>query len=255
MERSLVPGLERGLKIIVLLEKEKDGLSFGELLDKTGIPRPSLARILNILEAYNFIRNSSDGRYRLGYRLLSLGYTVYSQLDLVGEAKPFLTELVELTGETAELTILDRGEILYIDKVDSPEPIRLVARTGSRYKTLHCTAIGKVYLAYMGEDFLKSYLSNIGLPSFTEKTITDPKVLKAQLEEIRIKGYAFDDEEVRIGVRRIASPIFGSFERLVGVLGIAGPTFRITLDRIEKLGEIVKDIGMRLSERFGYKTV
>ncbi|MBC7321203.1 IclR family transcriptional regulator, partial [bacterium] len=68
------------------------------------------------------------------------------------------------------------------------------------------------------------------------------------------RGYAFDDEEVRIGVRRVASPIFGSFKGLVGVLGIAGPIFRITLDRIEELGGIVKDIGMRLSERFGYRT-
>lgn len=254
MEKSLVPGLERGLKIIELLEREKEGLSFGELLDRTGIPRPSLARILNVLETYDFIRNSVDGRYRLGYKLLSLGYTVYSQLDLVGEAKPFLMKLVELTGETAELTVLDRGEILYIDKIDSPEAIRLVARIGSRYKTLHCTAIGKVYLAYMGEDFLENYLSSVGLPSFTEKTITNPEILRKQLEEIRSRGYAFDDEEVRIGVRRVASPIFGSFKGLVGVLGIAGPIFRITLDRIEELGGIVKDIGMRLSERFGYRT-
>lgn len=253
MEKSLVPGLERGLKVIELLEKEKNGLSFGELLDRTGIPRPSLARILNILETYNFIRNSTDGKYRLGYRLLSLGYTVYSQLDLVSEARPFLMKLVELTGETAELTILDRGEILYIDKIDSPEPIRLVARIGSRYKTLHCTAVGKVYLAYMGEKFLNDYLSNVGLSPFTEKTITNPELLKKHLEEIRLKGYAFDDEEVRIGIRRVASPIFSSFEGLIGVLGIAGPTFRITLDRIEGLGEIVKDIGVRLSEKLGYR--
>ncbi|MGC8716875.1 MAG: IclR family transcriptional regulator [bacterium] len=254
MKKSLVPGLERGLRIIELLEKERDGLSFGELLDKTGIPRPSLARILNILEAYNFIRNSSDGRYRLGYRLLSLGYRVYSQLDLVSEAKPFLVKLVKLTGETAELTVFDRGEILYIDKIDSPEPIRLVARIGSRYKTLHCTAIGKVYLAYMGENFLESYLFNIGLPSFTEKTITSEEVLRRELEEIRSKGYAFDDEEVRIGVRRIASPVFGSFKGLVAVIGIAGPTFRITLDRKEKLGEKVKEVAMGLSVKLGYES-
>ncbi len=254
MKKSLVPGLERGLRIIELLEKERDGLSFGELLDKTGIPRPSLARILNILEAYDFIRNSSEGRYRLGYRLLSLGYTVYSQLDLVSEAKPFLVKLVELTGETAELTVFDRGEILYIDKVESPEPIRLVARIGSRYKTLHCTAIGKVYLAYMGDDFLESYLSNVGLPSFTEKTITNEEVLRRELEEIRSKGYAFDDEEVRLGVRRIASPVFGSFKGLVAVIGIAGPTFRITLDRKEKFGEIVKEVAMGLSVKLGYES-
>lgn len=254
MKKSLVPGLERGLRIIELLEKERDGLSFGELLDKTGIPRPSLARILNILEAYDFIRNSSEGRYRLGYRLLSLGYTVYSQLDLVSEAKPFLVKLVELTGETAELTVFDRGEILYIDKIDSPEPIRLVARIGSRYKTLHCTAIGKVYLAYMGDDFLESYLSNVGLPSFTEKTITNEEVLRRELEEIRSKGYAFDDEEVRLGVRRIASPVFGSFKGLVAVIGIAGPTFRITLDRKEKFGEIVKEVAMGLSVKLGYES-
>ncbi|HON72542.1 MAG TPA: IclR family transcriptional regulator [bacterium] len=253
MKKSLVPGLERGIKILELLEKEKEGLTFGDLLEKTGIPKPSLARILNLLESHNFIRNSSDGRYRLGFRLLSLGYSVYTNLDLIREARPFLTELVDLTGETVELAILDGGEILYIDKIESPEPIRLVARIGSRYKTLHCTAVGKVFLAYMGEDFFKDYLARVGLPSFTEKTITDVEVLKAQLDEIRSRGYAFDDEEVRSGVRRIASPVFGSFKGLVAVIGIAGPTFRITVERKEELGEIVKRVAMGLSERFGYK--
>lgn len=253
MEGSLVPSLERGLKILELLEKEKEGLTFGELLEKTEIPKPSLARILNLLESYNFVRNSSDGKYRLGFRLLSLGYSVYTNLDLVREAKPFLKELVDTTGETVELAILDREEILYIDKIESPEPIRLVARIGSRYKTLHCTAVGKVFLAYMGEDFLKNYLVRVGLSPFTEKTITDVKVLKAQLDEVRLKGYAFDDEEVRLGVRRIASPVFGSFKGLVAVVGIAGPTFRITLERKEELGEVVKRVAMRLSERFGYR--
>jgi DNA-binding IclR family transcriptional regulator len=254
MEKSLVPGLERGLKIIELLEKKREGLTFGELLEVTGIPRPSLARILNILESYDFIRNSIDGRYRLGFKLLSLGYIVYSQLDLVREARPFLLKLVELTGETVELAVLDRGEILYIDKIESPEPIRLVARIGSRYKTLHCTAIGKVFLAYSGEEFLKDYLSKVGLPPFTEKTITSEEILRKELEEIRSRGYAFDDEEVRLGVRRIASPVFGSFKGLVAVIGIAGPTFRITLDKKEELGEIVKEVAMGLSVKLGYES-
>jgi len=85
------------------------------------------------------------------------------------------------------------------------------------------------------------------------KTITDAEVLKAQLYEIRSRGYAFDDEEVRLGVRRIASPVFGSFKGLVAVIGIAGPTFRITVERKEELGEMVKRVAMGLSERFGYK--
>lgn len=254
VKRSLVPALERGLCIIELLERGKDGLTFSEIQIKSGIPKPSLARILNILESYDFIRNSVDGKYRLGFKLLSLGYVVYSQLDLVREAKPFLVKLVELTRETTELAILDRGEILYIDKIESPEPIRLVARIGSRYKTLHCTAVGKVFLAYVEEGFLKDYLSKVGLPSFTEKTITSEEVLRRELEEIRFRGYAFDDEEVRLGVRRIASPVFGSFKGLVAVIGIAGPTFRITLDKKEELGEIVKEVAMGLSVKLGYES-
>lgn len=253
MEKSLVPGLERGIKILELLERTKDGLTFGELLEKTGIPKPSLARILNLLESYNFIRNSTDGRYRLGFKLLSLGYSVYTNLDLVREAKPFLTRLVDLTGETAELAILDREEILYIDKVESPEPIRLVARIGSRYKTLHCTAVGKIFLAYMGKDFLKDYLSRVGPPPFTEKTITDENTLIEELNLVRMKGYAFDDEEVRLGVRRIAAPVFDSLKGLVAVIGIAGPTFRITIEKKEELGEVVRGVAISLSEKLGYK--
>jgi len=254
VKRSLVPALERGLGIIELLEEEKDGLTFSELQIKSGIPKPSLARILNILEDYDYVRTFSDGKYKLGFKLLSLGYSVYSQLDLVSEAKPFLLKLVELTRETAELAVLDRGEILYLDKIDSPEPMRLVARIGSRYKTLHCTAVGKVFLAYMGEEFLKEYISKVGLIKFTENTIVDEDILRKELDEVRTQEYAFDDEEVRIGVRRIASPVFGSFKGLVAVIGIAGPTFRITLDKKEELGEIVKEVAMGLSVKLGYES-
>jgi len=164
-----------------------------------------------------------------------------------------MQKLMEESEETVELAILDDKEIVYIDKLESYESIRLVARIGSRYSTLHPTAVGKVFLAYMPEEDFESIIRERGLKRFTENTITDAEKLKEELKEIRAKGYGFDDQEVKLGVRRIAAPIFDHSEKIAGVIGIAGPTFRMRRERKEELGRMVKQAAEEISNELGWE--
>jgi len=164
-----------------------------------------------------------------------------------------MQRLMEKSKETVELAILDDKEIVYIDKLESYESIRLVAHIGSRYSTLHPTAVGKVFLAYMSEEDFEYIIRERGLKKFTENTITDAEKLKEELKEIRANGYAFDDQEVRLGVRRIAAPIFDHSNTLVGSISIAGPTFRMRRGRKEELGRIVKEAAGEISNELGWE--
>jgi len=160
-----------------------------------------------------------------------------------------MQRLMEKSKETVELAILDDKEIVYIDKHESYESMRLVAHIGSRYSTLYPTAVGKVFLAYMSEKDFEYILRERGLKKFTENTITDAEKLK----EIRAKGYAFDDQEVRLGVRHIAAPIFDHSKKLAGVIGIAGPTFRMRRGRKGELGRMVKQAAEEISNELGWE--
>ena len=237
-----------------LLASEKRELGFNEILRKIDIPKPSLSRILTTLVTKGYLRqNPLNRKYWLGSKLLVIGSVILDRLDLREIARPYLQRLVEETGETAELGILDEGHLLYIDKRESSESIRLFARVGSRYANFHASAPGKVLLAYFSDEELEDFLKSNGLPKITEKTITTPSQLKKELVEIRKNGAAFDDQEVRLGVRRIAVPIFDHRKKLAGVIGIAGPTFRITLREKAQFVKPVVNAGKAISKELGYR--
>jgi len=138
-----------------------------------------------------------------------------------------------------------------LDKCESIESIRLVAQIGSRYRALHPTAVGKVFLAYMPEEEFMHIIKERGLNKYTENTITEINTLKKELRKIRLNGYAFDDQEVRLGVRRISAPIFNYSNQLVGTIGIAGPTFRMRKSRINDMATMVKQTAKEISYNLG----
>jgi DNA-binding IclR family transcriptional regulator len=159
---------------------------------------------------------------------------------------------MEQTGETVELSILDNEELLCIEKIEGSESIRLFTQIGSRYRTLHASAPGKVHLAYMSPRDFEKFISEYGLPRLTENTITDVNVLKSQLEQILQTGVAFDDQERRLGVRRFASPIFDCNGKKIAVVDLAGPVFRLTLERKQHFAELVKKTAQRISKHLGF---
>jgi len=252
--QKLIPAVDRTLSILELLANEEDGLSFSELASSLNIPKPSLSRLLSNLKQRGYVSHNPVARkYELTFRLLTLAHRLLGKLDLREKARPSMQKLMEKSKETVELAILDDKEIVYVDKLESYESVRLVAHVGSRYSTLHPTAMGKVFLAYMSEKDFQCIMRERGLKRFTKNTITEVERLTEKLKEIRANHYAFDDQEVRLGVRRFAAPIFDHSNRMVGGIGIAGPTFRMRMSRKEELGSAVRQAAEEISRELGWE--
>lgn len=253
MKQKIVPAVERALNILELLGENKEPLSFTQIGRELQISKPTLSRLLSNLKERDYIHhNTTTKRYELGLRTLHLGSSLLEKIELRQKAQPFLRELMEESGETVELGILDDDTLLFVDKWESSKSVRLFAKVGSRFSKLHSSAPGKVLLAYIPEEDFKRFFRK-GLVKVTNHTITKMGELREELKKIQRCGYGFDDQEVREGVRRFASPIFDHQGNLAGVVGIAGPAFRMPLKKKRVFGKMVMETAEKISESLGYR--
>jgi DNA-binding IclR family transcriptional regulator len=253
---NLVQTIERTSLILDILGQSPQGISIRDLSKKIKLPKGTAHRLLSSLSYFGYVRQDSKTRnYFLGLKLVELGNLLLSQLDLRKEAEPFLRDLAERTKETVHMVLLDRGEIVYIDKVEldhNPGGLRMASRVGLR-NPAHSSAVGKVLLSHLPEEELKSLIKEKGLPKRTENTITDPVQLKEHLKTVRTQGCAVDDEENERGIRCVAAPIYNETGRAVAAISISGPAFRITKKVIqETLKKEVMEAASRISERWGF---
>ena len=172
-------------------------------------------------------------------------------MDLVREATPYLKELVNQCNETVHLGVLEEGEVLYLAKEESSKTIRMCSYVGKR-APLHCTALGKVLLAYLPEEERKKILEQKGLLRFTEKTITDKKELEKELNKIKKQGFALDREENEKDVRCIAAPIKNYQGKVIAAISISGPVYRIDINKQNHLKEALIRTSKKVSKRLGY---
>lgn len=242
--------LVKGIAIINLLAEHKDGMRLTDLVSHIDVPRGTVVRLLSVLSDAHLIRHSHDGRYRLGPQCAVWGAEFLAGLELREVAADVMAGLTQLSDETCHLGVRDGDSVLYIDKVESPHSLRMVSRVGGS-NPLHCTGIGKAILAYIPPDELDEYCSG-PLERRTANTIVAPDVLRAELQRIRDRGYAVDDIENEIGVRCVGAPIFDHNGDLAGAVSLAGPTMRMTWERIEQLtGPVIKAAG-EISTRLGF---
>ena len=243
--------LKRGIDVLEILEKSKGSLSSVEIQKILKIPKTTLYRILKTLIEKRLIIYENR-KYKLGYGFLKFSKKILADISLREIVNPYLKKICEYTQETVELIIPDNDAILYIDKIESPQSIKLIAQIGSRYNTLHASAPGKILLAYDNKIF-ESFFEKKKIEKITPKTITNKDRLKREIEKIREIGWAYDDGEARIDVRRIAAPIFNYEGKLIGIIGIAGPSYRINDRKIKEFGKFLKEICDEISEKVGYK--
>lgn len=159
--------------------------------------------------------------------------------------RPHLEELVQETGETANLVILDNDEAFYLDKVDSQRILRVFNRIGYR-APLYCTGAGKVLLAHYSEDQLKRYLEKVELQSLTPNTMTSPAKLQKELARIRSQGFAYDLEECEEGARCAAVPLSALEQRLMVALSVSGPAVRLNERGLERAVKLLKSVASRI---------
>ncbi len=241
-----IQSLARGLRILEILADSPKGISVTELAEMLDLDKGSASRLVSTLANYGYAeKDPISRRFSLGPQVVSLSRSLLSRLPLREVAKPFLREPMEKTGECAHAGILAQGRVLYIDQVESPASLRVNAEIGS-LSPLHCTALGKVMLAYCRGIMPDS------LERFTDRTLTTPEALRRDLETVREKGYAVDDEEFDLGVRCVAAPIFDYREKVIGSIGISGPVTRMTPAKMPDYAGLVVKIAGALSEKMRF---
>jgi DNA-binding IclR family transcriptional regulator len=254
---NLVQTIARASLILDILGQNPQGISIRELSAKIKLPKGTTHRLLSSLFYFGYVRQDSKTRnYFLGLKLVELGNLLLSQLDLRKEAEPLLRDLAERTNETVHMVFLDRGEIVYIDKVEldhNPSGLRMASRVGLR-NPAHSSAVGKVLLSHLPEEELNGLIKEKGLPKRTENTITDPIQLKEHLKLVQKQGYAIDDEENEKGIRCVAAPIYNEAGRAVAAISISAPAFRVTKKVIqESLKKEVMETAFKISQRLGFR--
>lgn len=209
--------------------------SITELAEVSGLPLPTIYRLLRTLVDENYVRQGPSRRYALGPRLIRLGES--AGIALGAATKPYLARLVEVTGETANLAMLDGDEVVYIAQAPSRHTVRMFTEVGRRVHA-HCTGVGKALLAQLSEDQAATILRRAGMPALTPATITDPNHLAAQLREIRRRGYAIDEGEQEVGVRCFAVPVSGGSARLA--ISVSGPAGRMDEEACRRIVPLMR---------------
>lgn len=248
----LIQSIQRGLGILEIVAKSGTGVTMVEVSREIGLHTSTTFHLMRTLTTLGYlVQDESTKQYFLGSKVFHLAASAWTEVQLFRIAKPFLVYMAQHTGETSHLAILERGEVIVIDKVDGSSPVRLTDRVGYP-RPAHCTAIGKALLAHLPEGELKAFLQAGEFRASTPKTITAGPILEQELARVREQGYAVDDEEFAQGIRCLAAPVRNFTGHVVAAVGISGPVWRVSLDRVAQLTEFVKSIGHRLSQHLGY---
>jgi len=249
-----IRAVEHCLKLIDALSANEQARGVTDLGGELRLAKSTVYRLLQTLAGRDYVvQDPATGRYRLGLKFLELGALVSGHLTIRTVAQPHLQWLMEVTKETVHLGLLEGGEVVYADKIESPQTIRMYSRVGRR-SPLHCTALGKVLLAYQTEEALRDLL-HAGLRRYTPRTITSPGRLRAELKRVRTEGYALDNEEFEEGLRCVAAPIRDHAQTVIASLGIAGPAARLEPVKLPALIKRAREAADAVSAALGHKGV
>lgn len=238
-EQDKLTGDTPTLRLFALLEiiANQDQLqTLQGLVAATGLPKPTMHRMLQQLESAGILQRSGGRYYATGMRLRRLAENILLNDTIHAARHTVLQHLVEEVGESCNITALSGADVLYLDRVDTAAPLRFYLHAGSRVP-LHCSASGKLFLAQMAPSQRKRLLSHTPLKKYTENTITDPQQLEEELKKVRREGYAFDAEEFLPGLLCIGMlvPARGNGTRSNLGLAIQAPTLRMPAERALEL--------------------
>jgi DNA-binding IclR family transcriptional regulator len=251
-----VQSVERTLRILELMADKGNPMALSEISNQLGLKISTTHRLLKTLIIKGFAEQDPyTGKYQLGIKTFRIGNTALYTLDIRSVARPYLKRLTEKYKETANLAILDHGDVVYIDQVESEKMVKMIARLGSRGPA-HSNAVGKVLLAYLSSSELERFFKGKKLEKYTSQTITSPEILKKELEKVKSQGYAVDLEETEEGICCVAAAVWNHLGKVNAAIGISGPSNRISLSYIEKeLAEAVKNTAAEVSFKLGYQEI
>jgi DNA-binding IclR family transcriptional regulator len=246
-----VSSLARGIKILEILA-EKGPATVTELATYLGVHRTASHRFLNTFRDLGYVVQDSSSRYKLSFRLFEQGMKTVHALKIEKMARPFMEELAEFSKETVNLGYLDGKEIVYIDKIITRNILRMEFALGCRVPA-QGSAMGKSAMAFLPQIELQPIIKTISFKAYTSKTIITPAKLVEELERVRKNGFAIDDEESAMGVRCVAAPILDYKGPTRYAMSIAGPTSRMTNEKLPRFQKRIKLACTNLSREMGYK--
>ena len=247
-----ITSLQRGLRLLDLFASTERGLTASQIAKLSGLPVSTVHRFLVNLESADFLNCSDTGSYHLGVACFSIGQAALSQLDIRRLSFPYLQELNQHTRETIHLTVRHGLSAVYVEKLDSPEPLRIYSRIGAAVP-LHCTGVGKVMLAYMSPEELTAILPQLEFRRLTANSIGSVQELQTHLHKVRRNGYACDLEEYEPHIRCIAAPIWDHSGAVNASVSITGPAVRMSLTRLRQLAPLIQAASKRISKEMGYQ--
>lgn len=245
--------IQRAFHVLATICEADPPLRFSDIAEATGLPKSTVNRLLTTLVAENVIRlDPTDKRYRAGYALLTMARQTWDGLDIRAAADPEMRHLILTAEETVHLAVLDGTQIVYVDKRESPQTIRLFSAVGRR-GPLHCTGVGKAILAFVETEQRNTIIDALELVGHTPNTRTTPAALKADLADIRARGCAYDREEHEPGIRCVAAPIFDFRGQPVAAISLTSVVSRMSDQRmVEEIEPLVRGASARISRTLGY---
>jgi IclR family acetate operon transcriptional repressor len=246
-----VQSLTRGLNILEALARAEGGLTLTDVSQRVDLPPSTTHRLLATLDRMGYVYQAGElGRWYIGLQAFAVGSTFLASRDFVAQSHPHMRRLMEQSGETANLAILDGTEAVFIDQVQCREMMRTIVKLGSRVP-LHASGVGKALFASLPDEQIDAILKVKGIPRITEHTITSPETMWAAIKVIRQRGYSFDDEEHLPGTRCVAATIFDEHAEPLGAISLAGPSSRLPDERIRQLGPVVAHTAEELTRKLG----
>ena len=247
----MVPALERGLAVLELVAKSRNGLTFSQVSQYVNFPKSSIHCLLVTLERLGYLqRLESSGRFVAGVNLVRIATAASHAIVLRQKAGPLLTELAQRTGLTVHMAVLENNEALLIAKVE-PSGTRPVATWVGKRIDYHCTSLGKALIAWMSDEEIRSLVRERHMLRHNENTICTLVRLRENLMATRSTGYAVDDEEEEIGIRCVGAPVLGVSGKVEAAVSVSGTVEQIRPDDIPRIGGLLQEAAFEMSRRRG----
>lgn len=252
MKEQSVQTLDRTLDIIELLATSTQGMGVTEIGQQLQLHKSTVHRLLNALAQRGYIeKEPKTGLYKIGLKFIEISSLHLHQLELKTEAAPMMRRLAEMSGQVTHLAILDETDVIYIEKMDVVQSLRLYSHIGRRIP-VYCSALGKVLLSGQSASRQKQILQSIDFKAFTENTIRHQDAFLSELQKTVRRGWAVDNEEHEAGIRCIAAPVKDFTRKVIAAVSISGDKGILTADQDERFSAMVIEAADAISKRMGF---
>jgi len=251
MANENIHSIERALDIIELLASEPEGLGISAIAKHTSLAKSTAYRIVSTMQRRNYISKTDKGTYRIGLGLIESVSCYINGLELQTEARPYIGQITNELGLTAHLGILDGAEVIYVEKLDYFSRIRHYTDVGIRVPAYSCS-LGKCLLANYSAKDIRNIFEKVSMQKITSHTITSIDELLSDLENVRKRGWAIDDEESKYGFRCLGAPVYDYRGDIIAAISASGSISVFPKERIQSVADFITEKALLISRSLGY---